>query len=68
MNKELKKMEVQYTINRSFFQEGEKRYESAMAGVPDRVPVAAQMHEFAMKEGRYNAREFYTDARIFVPY
>lgn len=37
--------------------------EAAMAGVPDRVPVCAQMHEFVMSELGVNAKEFYTTAR-----
>ena len=48
----------------SSFQEGMKRFETAMGGVPDRVPVLAQMHEFAMKEIKANAKEFYTTANL----
>jgi uroporphyrinogen-III decarboxylase len=36
-------------------------------GTPDRLPVAAQMHEFSMKQKGLNAREFYTNAKVFVP-
>jgi len=50
----------------SFFQEGAKRFEIAMSGVPDRVPVYAQMHEFVMKELDVNAKKFYTTAEILV--
>jgi hypothetical protein len=31
----------------SSFQEGARRFEKAMRGIPDRVPMCAQMHEFA---------------------
>ncbi len=44
----------------SSFLEGAKRFETAMKGVPDRVPVCAQMHEFVMKEIGAHAKEFYT--------
>jgi len=42
------------------FQEGIRRYQAAMAGIPDRVPVFAQLHEFAMQEIGVNAQEFYS--------
>ena len=32
------------------FQEGQKLLDAAMGGIPDRVPVYAQLHEFAMNE------------------
>jgi len=51
----------------SHFQEGAHRLEVAMKGVPDRVPVYAQLHEFAMKELGVPAREFYTRPEILVP-
>jgi uroporphyrinogen-III decarboxylase len=51
----------------SGFQEGAKRLEDAMKGIPDRVPVYAQMHEFAMNELGVNAREFYTTPEIITP-
>jgi hypothetical protein len=40
------------------FQKGAKRFEKTMEGVPDRVPVYAQMHEFAMRELDVSAKEF----------
>jgi uroporphyrinogen-III decarboxylase len=49
------------------FQEGAKRLETAMTGIPDRVPVYAQMHEFAMKEVGVSAQEFYTTPEIITP-
>lgn len=48
----------------SSFQEGIRRMEAAMNGVPDRVPVCAQMHEFVMKELGVNAKEFYTTPEL----
>ncbi|UCF94455.1 MAG: hypothetical protein JSW39_09930, partial [Desulfobacterales bacterium] len=44
----------------SNFQEGIRRLERALKGIPDRVPVMAQLHEFALKELHVNARDFYT--------
>ena len=37
-----------------------------MRTTPDRVPVCAQMHEFAMKEVGANAREFYTTPELLA--
>lgn len=55
-------------INRSFFTTGEKRFRTVLNGeIPDRVPVAAQMHEFSMRQKALNAREFYSNADVFVP-
>jgi uroporphyrinogen-III decarboxylase len=51
----------------SSFQKGLRRFEKAMAGVPDRVPIFAQLHEFAMKETRAAAREFYSSPELLVP-
>lgn len=49
------------------FQEGAKRLEKAMKGIPDRVPVYAQMHEFAMNELGFQADIFYTTPEILTP-
>jgi len=49
------------------FQEGAWRLQQAMSGVPDRVPVYAQMHEFAMQELGIPANEFYTRPELLVP-
>ena len=49
------------------FQEGAHRLEAAMTGVPDRVPVFAQMHEFVMRQMGLNAREFFTKSELLVP-
>ena len=48
------------------FQEGAKRFQKAMAGIPDRVPVCAQMHEFAMQEIGATARDFYTNPEMLA--
>ena len=50
----------------SSFQEGVKRFEAAMSGIPDRVPVVTQMHEFAMKELGIPAKKFYTTPEILA--
>jgi uroporphyrinogen-III decarboxylase len=50
----------------SSFQQGAKRFDMAMKGVPDRVPVCAQMHEFAMKEIGARPKEFYTNPEMLV--
>ena len=42
------------------FQKGAIRLDNAMKGVPDRVPVYAQIHEFAMAELGVSAKDFYT--------
>lgn len=49
------------------FQEGAKRLDDAMKGIPNRVPVYAQIHEFTMNELCVSAREFYTTPEIIVP-
>ena len=58
----------EYTPDRAFFKTGEQRFRTVLnRETPDRVPVAAQMHEFVMRHKGLNAREFYTRAEIFVP-
>lgn len=49
------------------FQVGVARLEQAMRGVADRVPVYAQMHEFALAELGIPADEFYTRPELLVP-
>jgi uroporphyrinogen-III decarboxylase len=51
-------------LNYSFFQDGIRRMKIAMKGIPERVPICAQMHEFVMKELGANAREFYTTPEL----
>ncbi|MCP4415466.1 MAG: hypothetical protein GY805_02515 [Chloroflexi bacterium] len=48
------------------FQEGARRYKAAMAGIPDRVPVYAQIHQLAFQEMGVNARDFYSQARLMT--
>ena len=48
------------------FQEGAKRLNAAMTGIPDRIPVLAQLHEFAMKELGIGAQKFYTTPETLV--
>ena len=48
------------------FQQGLDRLQRAMSGIPDRVPVFAQMHEFAMQELEVNAREFFNNPDLLV--
>ena len=50
----------------SLFRKGARRFESAMSGITDRVPVCAQLHEFAMREMGAAAHKFYTDAHLLV--
>ena len=53
-------------MNPKFFKAGFERFEQVMTGVPDRVPVTAQMHEFSMAWTGRRAGEFYTDPNILV--
>ncbi len=55
-----------YQSDHASFQEGAERLEKAMSGIPDRVPVYAQIHEFAMHEVGVAAQEFYTTPGILV--
>ncbi|NOQ18887.1 MAG: hypothetical protein GQ571_02835, partial [Desulfobacterales bacterium] len=50
----------------SSFRKGLGRLQTAMNGVPDRVPVFVQMHEFAMKELGMNATEFFANPDLLV--
>jgi len=49
------------------FQEGARQLERAMKGSADRVPVYAQLHEFALRELGIGAKEFYTNPNVLVP-
>jgi uroporphyrinogen-III decarboxylase len=53
--------------NYSSFQEGAKRLAVAMQGVPDRIPVYAQLHEFTIKELGIPAKTFYTTPGLLTP-
>jgi uroporphyrinogen-III decarboxylase len=57
---------MKFKQNYTSFQKGIKRFETAMTGIPDRVPVVTQMHEFAMKELGVAATEFYTTPEILA--
>jgi len=48
------------------FQEGFRRLEAAGKGIPDRVPVTAQLHEFAMRWTGSDGFRFYADAENLV--
>ena len=49
------------------FQEGAQRLNEAMRGIPDRIPVYAQIHEFTMSELGIPAKTFYTRPEILTP-
>ncbi len=53
-------------MSASIFQEGSRRYSAAMRGIPDRVPVFAQMHEFALSELNVAPKKFYTTPELFI--
>jgi uroporphyrinogen-III decarboxylase len=59
-------MEQHMSQDYNFFQEGAKRLEEAMIGFPDRVPVYAQLHEFALKQLGVSARDFYSTPDLIV--
>ena len=50
----------------AFFKQGLERFSLAMAGVPDRVPVYAQMHEFVFRNLKISPRSFYSDPELLV--
>lgn len=50
----------------SFLQEGAQRQDAANRGIPDRVPVIAQMPEFARKELSLGPREFYSNPELIA--
>jgi len=58
---------ISFKTDYSRFQEGAKRLKDAMSGIPDRTPVYAQMHEFAMHELGIPAKTFYTTPEILTP-
>lgn len=57
---------VDFKNSYTFLQEGAKRQEAANKGVPDRVPIIAQMPEFARKELGIGPREFYSSPELIV--
>ena len=50
----------------SFFKESMDRFDRAMKGIPDRIPVYAQIHEFAMKEIGLKPNVFYKNPEKLV--
>jgi uroporphyrinogen decarboxylase len=42
------------------------RIQEAQLGIPDRVPVYGQIHEFAMARSGVSAREFYSNGKLLV--
>lgn len=48
------------------FQDGVKRLNDAMKGIPDRIPVYAQLHEFAIQELDIPANTFYTTPELLT--
>ena len=57
---------VDFKNNYTFFQEGAKRQEAANKGIPDRVPIIAQMPEFVRKELGLGPREFYSGPELIA--
>ena len=57
-------MALPYRKDFSSFQAGSRRFQAALSGIPDRVPVYAQLHEFAMHELGVPADKFYTSPEI----
>ena len=50
----------------SVFQEGSRRLGTAMRGIPDRVPVFAQMHEFVLRELKVSPSVFFSTPELLV--
>jgi uroporphyrinogen-III decarboxylase len=48
------------------FENGFQRFYDSLAGIPDRVPFIAQMHEFAMMQSKGSAKKFYSDPDFIV--
>ncbi len=57
---------VDFKNNYTFLQEGAKRQEESNKGIPGRVPVIAQMPEFARKELGLGTREFYSSPELIA--
>ena len=55
-----------FTSNIAFFKEGEKKHQDSKKGLPGRIPVCSQMHEFAMKELGVSPGEFYITPELIV--
>jgi|Deesub1362A_J573_1020465.scaffolds.fasta_scaffold01118_11 uroporphyrinogen-III decarboxylase len=48
------------------FREGAERFQRALGGQAEIVPIFAQMHEFVMRRLGVSAREFYTSPHLIV--
>ena len=59
-------MAIPYLKDYSSFQKGARRFQMALEGIPDRVPIYAQLHEFAMQELGVLAHEFYTNSELLT--
>jgi len=57
---------VNFKDHYAFLQEGANRQEVANKGIPDRVPIIAQMPEFARKELGLGPREFYSSPELIA--
>ncbi len=49
------------------FQQGAERLKAAMAGLPNRIPVSAQMHDFVAAQRGIPRRKFFTNPEIMMP-
>jgi uroporphyrinogen-III decarboxylase len=61
------KLKQVFKNNYFSFQKGAQRLEYAMQGIPDQIPVYAQIHEFTMNELGIPAKTFYTTPEILTP-
>jgi len=57
---------IEFKNNYPFLQEGARRQEAADKGIPDRVPIIAQMPEFVRKELGLGPREFYSSPELIA--
>ena len=58
---------IKFKENYYRFQDGAQRLNEALWGIPDRIPVFAQIHEFAMHELGIPAKTFYTTPELLTP-
>jgi hypothetical protein len=65
-NKKQKSKQI-FKNNYHSFQKGAQRLAEAMGGIPDQIPVYAQIHEFVMHELDVPAKIFYTTPEILTP-
>lgn len=55
------------TTDYTSFQTGAQLLHKALTGIPSRVPVYGQLHDFAAHQLSIPAKEFYTSAEVMVP-